>query len=1161
MTRAPVAYPTVSTIGALLPADLLHKVAAGTLDGMAAADYGLPDGFSLRQAASRAWELLLPTYRSFQQRLALLPGSDPATSLTRERWTNVLVRELGYNLADTGGITIEGDTFDIRFKDGHVPVHLLGWTVDLDKRAVTNDRGASRTAPHSMVQEMLNRTDQHLWAVLTNGKRLRLLRDNIAMGRAAFVEFDLEGMFEGEQFADFAVLYALAHATRFRSENPTDCWIERWRSTSITEGTRALQDLRVGVTYALETLGTGFMVHPANTTLRDLVAANHGALDDYYRWLLRLVYRLIFLMVAEDRDVLHANDAAPSARRWYSDYFSTGHLRSLALRRRAGRHSDLWASQRIVFDALGAQGQDSLGLPAYGSFLFDPGSIGLLHDAKISNAHLLDSVRYLSLIVDRASGVQRPVDYKNLGAEELGSVYESLLEYVPTVTHAGDFALTAGSDNARKATGAYYTPTGLVEVLLDETLEPLLREAVAATDPAAALLGITVCDPACGSGHFLVAAARRIARRLAIVRSGDPEPTPNAVREAMRDVVAHCIYGVDLNDLATELAKIGLWIESLMPGAPLAFLDAHIKVGNALLGATPSLLIRNIPDEAFAVVGDNEKRAVSAAKSRNASERRAAEAQQQALFATEGLDATNRQFAAALAESEAAGGAADIRGVRRRADAWRRAEDAPDLQAAKFVADAWCSAFMWHMDSGHPVPPTYETLLSLQRHASAPQPLQDEVTRLARAHRFFHWHLEFPQIFTVPPASANRDTYAGWSGGFSCVIGNPPYVDSEALSREDPRSRRAMEAIWTSAQGNWDLFVPFVQLANVLTAVGGRHAMVTPNKILGIPYVAALQRHLLAWSPEVCHDFSATRLFADAAVSVVVLTTSKTTPAEPSVLTMHVHADGDVRQTQVDLSTASRRPPGFAFSGGATDDPLAVCASTVGDLASASDGASTGQAYEIREIVYSNPTPDLKTTAKLINTGTIDPFRSWWGERVCKYLGFKDEYIAVDREALAEIAPRRAAQAAKPKVVIGGMGSRLEAFADDVGAYLCGKSAVLLLPNEDVCPFALAAYLNAECVSAHYRAIFGAQGFGAGSMNIGPKQTAAVPAPGAAAFRKADANPKEWTPGLALQGLREGMPVLSLTGRYLQDTGASSWSESDLNVVVLAVLASDADRD
>src|SRR5699024_4479639 len=134
-------------------------------------------------------------------------------------------------------------------------------------------------------------------------------------------------------------------------------------------------------------------------------------------------------------------------------------------------------------------------------------------------------------------------------------------------------------------TGSYYTPTSLVDSLLDTALDPVLDEAVKNTeDPEAALLSVTVCDPACGSGHFLVGAARRIAKRVAAIRTGDPEPPPEQVRLAMREVVAQCIYGVDVNPLAAELAKVSLWLEAIEAGRPLAFLGAHIKVGDALLG-------------------------------------------------------------------------------------------------------------------------------------------------------------------------------------------------------------------------------------------------------------------------------------------------------------------------------------------------------------------------------------------------------------------------------------------------------------------------------------------------------------------------------------------------------------------------------------------------
>ena len=219
-------------------------------------------------------------------------------------------------------------------------------------------------------------------------------------------------------------------------------------------------------------------------------------------------------------------------------------------------------------------------------------------------------------------GPKRVVDYRNLGADELGSVYESLLELVPRYNEAErTFSLANLAGNDRKTIGSYYTPTSLIDCLLDSALDPLLDEAEKADNPEAALLALTVCDPACGSGHLLVAAARRLAARLAKVRAADHEPTPIDEQHAMHDVVEHCIFGVDLNPLAAELAKVSLWLESVQPGRPLSFLSAHIKVGNSLLGTTPALLAAGIPDEAFTALEGDDRKHVASLKKRNQKER------------------------------------------------------------------------------------------------------------------------------------------------------------------------------------------------------------------------------------------------------------------------------------------------------------------------------------------------------------------------------------------------------------------------------------------------------------------------------------------------------------------------------------------------------------
>ena len=143
--------------------------------------------------------------------------------------------------------------------------------------------------------------------------------------------------------------------------------------------------------------------------------------------------------------------------------------------------------------------------------------------------------------------------------------------------------------------------------MLDSALDPLVEEALSKPDPEKALLNLKICDPACGSGHFLIAAADRLAKHLARLRTGDDEPSLTAIQHAKRDIIGRCVYGVDLNPMAVELCKVSLWMEALEPGKPLVFLDHHIQVGNSLIGATPALLAKGIPDEAFEPIeGDDQ---------------------------------------------------------------------------------------------------------------------------------------------------------------------------------------------------------------------------------------------------------------------------------------------------------------------------------------------------------------------------------------------------------------------------------------------------------------------------------------------------------------------------------------------------------------------------
>ncbi|WP_307845885.1 Eco57I restriction-modification methylase domain-containing protein [Saccharomonospora sp. NB11] len=680
-----------------------------------------------------------------------------------------------------------------------MPVHLAAWHHSLDRRP----GGAGTVPPQSLVQECLNRTENHLWGVVTNGRQLRLLRDSSALATASYVEFDLEAIFDGELFSEFVLLYRLLHVSRFAvadGASPATCWLERWRLDAITSGTRALDQLRESVRQAITTLGTGFLRHPDNTRLRENVdvQALHAAL-------LRLVYRLLFVFVAEDRKALHPQDADELAKQRYAKYFSTARLRAHARRRRGTAHDDLYRALRIVLDALGDEhGRPELALPGLGGIFDDTDADAPLRGLSLSNEYLLAAVRHLAQIRDVGSRRVRPVDYQHLGAEELGSIYESLLELVPKHSAVDrEFELKELAGNDRKTTGSYYTPASLIECLLDSTLDPVIDDAVKRGEQAASaagqadatgaitreLLSLTVCDPACGSGHFLVAAARRIAKRVAAVRERNPEPTVDAVRHALHEVIAHCIYGVDLNPMAVELTKVSLWLEALEPGKPLSFLDAHVKCGNALLGATPKLLRKGIPDEAFKPIEGDDKKFAKALEKQNKAER----VGQHSLFdlASEAKVA-NTAFATGVRRITEA--RADVLAdVRRQESAYREFAESPEYRQALHVADAWCAAFLWRKTPDAPLAVTEEVFRNLQDPDAdaAPQSTHDEITRLREAYKFFHWHLEFPDVFTVPDNGADVAEDSGWSGGFSCVLGNPPWEQVQLDAREFFASKRA----------------------------------------------------------------------------------------------------------------------------------------------------------------------------------------------------------------------------------------------------------------------------------------------------------------------------------------------------------------------------------
>jgi hypothetical protein len=938
-------YTPIVSEGGLLPTDILDAIAAGELPGQRPEDFGLERTRNLSDRISAAWQAARGQWALFQSYLADLPPSETATSETREQWVLPLLRVLGYQLArNRSAYLVQSRTYAISHRAGEAddtpPVHIESIRNSLDARPPS---GRPRLSPHALMQEYLNNTEQ-LWGIVTNGERLRLLRDSSRFTRPTYVEFDLRSILEGEQFSAFALLYRLLHRSRMPvgADDASACLLEKYHQQAIDAGGRVRDGLRDGVESALKLLGDGLLRHPANAALRSKLGIADGtrmaqmpqidtdqpeqndqnknqnqirenpsdprhprAIEpieltplEYYRQLLRLVYRLLFLMVAEERGLIAAGAhhkgteaqseeedfetlrlrasvvPAGTALRIYYDHYSVGRLRRMAEASGTGRgpYTDLWAGLLTTFRLL--EGSDEiaprrLGLaPLDGDLFSDASCAALTTHTHLTNRALLAAVRALSLYREKESKILRRVNYGALDVEELGSVYESLLDFRPVIIadgtrmaqigrmsadsthhmsehhmsdpHMSDlrpsvpsapsasyhFNLVTGTE--RKTTGSYYTRPELVQELIKSALNPVLDERLSQVDrtriaqtgrmsadsthqksdprpsvpsaPSAfyrsaedAILSIRVVDPACGSGAFLLAAARRLGRELARVRAGEDQPSPTQFRHAVRDVIRRCIFGVDLNPLAVDLCKLALWIEGHAAGLPLSFLDHHIRQGNSLVGATRALVEQGIPDDAYKAVTGDDKATASSVKKRNKQERELYLKQrlvQQDLFtAPSRADADMAEAMRALDQADDTSVAA----VRARAARYAALRHQSDIERATF--DLWTAAFF------QPLTPTNARYVPTTKDLIDFNPASEQALMaapIAADVGFFHWELEFP---TTNGSELANGGHSFIRAQFDVVLGNPPweriklqeqehFVDVPAISQAANKAAR-----------------------------------------------------------------------------------------------------------------------------------------------------------------------------------------------------------------------------------------------------------------------------------------------------------------------------------------------------------------------------------
>ena len=419
---------------------------------------------------------------------------------------------------------------------------------------------------------------------------------------------------------------------------------------------------------------------------------------------------------------------------------------------------------KIVFRSLW-HGEKALGLPAVGG-LFRGTSLPNLGDARISNKRLLEAVFRLAWITENHTLMR--VNWRDMETEELGSVYEALLELPPRFDlEARTFFFAVGDEakgNARKTSGSYYTPDTLVQLLLSSALEPVIERTINEnpSGPVDALLDLTILDPACGSGHFLLAAGRRLATQVAQLRSPGA-PSTEDWRHALREVARRCLFGVDRNAMAVELCRTALWIESVDPGKPLTFLDAHIQCGDSLIGVRDlEVLKKGIPDDAYKPLPGDDKGVANAAKKVNRTQRELPK--QRSLFVVGPPDLTSQaRSLEGLPED-------DLREVEAKARAFEAYRKGSSWWTTKVACDLYIAAFfrpklklqgsLAGSNAADHVPTTADMWAALEGHPPQGQ-LTARATSAAEEVHALHWPLAFPQVLA--------------KGGFDCVIGNPPW--------------------------------------------------------------------------------------------------------------------------------------------------------------------------------------------------------------------------------------------------------------------------------------------------------------------------------------------------------------------------------------------------
>lgn len=758
------------------------------------------------------------------------------------------------------------------------------WKIDLDK---IGKIGANITEqPSRQIWHYLSVTDPK-WGVLSNGKFWRLYCKNRKYDN--YLEINLPDLIVTNDVEGFRFFYYFFRKDAFVSSKDGPAFLDRVLKGSIDYAKAIGINLKENVYWAMKRISEGFLDRRSN----NLDKNDPATLARVQNNTMILLYRFLFLLYAEGKGLLDLNDL-----RYYNYYSFRLRVREIAERQDGGNDKKfdpinitLQTQFKTLFDLINQgsagypileEGEKGMKIPAYNGGLFDPTKHPDLEQWQIGDLYLAEAIDYLSRS-EIEGGHRDFVDYSTLEIRHLGSIYEGLLEYKLKIAQTDlvvndsnwltldeynknrkqkkaitdfteDTRVKAGQvylatdKGERKSTGSYYTPDYIVNYIVKNTVGPIVDEKWKEAQQTGssyidATLSINVLDPAMGSGHFLVGTVDFLSLKLldAVNKDYDAgkiaDPAPYTSDWARRDVVSHCIYGVDLNELAVELAKVGLWLTTISRDKPLSFLDHRLKQGNSLIGMKLSSL-RYYPGTEPKGMG-------------------------QAELPTSISPRFIGHILSKISELEAIEDN-KLEDVKRKEKVFEEFKQLPEYRKARGLANVYTATYF-----GNAITSTEATEFKKARSSEAHyQDLVWEIAgdeeykwkrvtnydwfrqaeSIAKEKSFFHWELEFPEIFF--DAGKLRE-----NPGWDAVIGNPPYSNAWAMTDLDDVSRNAIAVLNPHKEfltGHWDLYIPFVGIALQLMKKGGYHSFILPDAVAREKYAASLRVSII-------HDFLLTR--------------------------------------------------------------------------------------------------------------------------------------------------------------------------------------------------------------------------------------------------------------------------------------------------------------